>query len=178
MKNEITYSGRVTIKVKNKPPVRRNNSGTPELFNLLCNIMAGSQASPIEQTIPVKIAMIYEDDTLTSDTFNSNLNFEDYKQLSILMSELLISDKQVNSTNASVYYAALLPHSQLNTSVRRQAEAAKTCYVLLLNAQQNIVAYAPFKNSEISSIWEDANGQGVVEWEMFFANKKKETQTV
>lgn len=174
MQNEITYSGKVTIKVKNKPPIKRNNSGTPELFSLLCNIMTGFQLSSVEKHIPAKIAMIYDDTgSLTDNIFNSNSDFINYKDKSILMSELLISDRQVNSVSSSVYYAALLSHSQLNTSVRSNAERAKSCYVLLLNNKQKIVAYAPFKNSEISSIWEDANGQGVVEWEMFFANKKE-----
>ena len=174
MQNEITYRGRVTIKIKNKPPVKRNNSGTSELFSLLCNVIAGFQLSSIEKCIPAKIAMIYDDTgSLTDKIFNSNLDFIHYKDKSILVSELLISDRQINSITSSVYYAALLPHSQLNTSVKSHAESAKSCYVLLLNNQQKIVAYAPFKNSEISSIWEDANGQGVVEWEMFFANKKE-----
>lgn len=174
MQNDILYSGKVKITVNNKATVKRSNSGTAKLFSILCNILAGNIISDTAEYIPIKFAMIHSNyGKITNDTLSKNLNFTDYSNVSLLTSELNITEKKINSESSSVCYATLLTHSQLKTSARAAAASSKVCYALLLNNCNEILAHAPFEYVEISTIWEDAYGQGAVEWEMFFANKEE-----
>jgi hypothetical protein len=173
MQNAITYAGRVTIKVKNKPPVRKLNAGTPVLFSFLCNLIAGVSLKDLDTQLPVKIALIHsQNKTITDETLNTQLEFDSYSDVSLLTSELHITDRKVNSSTSSVYFSSLLLHSQLKTYMKSVANTSKTCYALLLNNNNDILAHAPFEYTDIVAIWEDVNGQGAIEWEMFFANKE------
>lgn len=173
MKNNITYKGNVTIKVKNKPNKKVNNNGTKSLFILLYDLLCGNIIHNTSNYLPIKIAMIHDNNG--SIEVGDIESFDEVDQYSILLDELIITSRNVNIDRNSVCFSSVVAHNNFKNISKSIIESEDTsCYVLLLNNQgtKNILAYAAFEYNDIRAVLEDVNGQGVVEWEMFFDNKE------
>lgn len=174
MKNKVVYSGKVSIKTRGKPPIRKHNSGTNVLFSLLSNLVSGIIPNDLTNKLPHKIAIIHDDSgNKTSESFVDNFDYESFRELSILTTELLISSRSVDNVYNSVRFSTLLPRSMLNDRRRSYAEGSKTLFVILLNMDEQIQAYSEVSYDDISEVWDNPIGQAKVEWDMFFANKEE-----
>lgn len=179
MKDIISYEGKVTIKVKDKPPIKRNNTGTPVLFKMLCDILTTTNISD-DKVYPAYMSLIHDDGgTTTPDYLKTQINYSSYAGSALVTSLLPISSRKHKSTTSansidtveSCVFTSLIAHSQTNTN---NVSNLNTCYVLLLNNKQQIMAFFPITFDSIQSVFTDVNGQAAISWEMFFANKDGE----
>ena len=168
MKDNISYAGRVTIKVKGKPPVKKKNSGTLVLFNTLCDILTSTNLSD-NKVFPAYISLIHNNSgTITPETIIDNSNYLDYLDAELVTSLLPISSRQ-SRYDGSCVFSSMIAHSQANTS---NSSGVETCYVVLLSGAKKIMAFFKLDFNSVSSVFSDMNGQAAIEWEMFFDNKE------
>ena len=163
MQNYITYAGKVTIKVKNKPPVRRNNAGTSALFSHLCHTITGTTS--VSETAPTAFGILKSGKAVSENSLQTNPNFGSYLSQSLLISNLPIVSRRVLDSY-HVQFSAVLWNS--NTSTLSDIDK---CFVVMLNNKNEILAYSEFEYSEIKPVWNDFNSQCVIDWDMEFANK-------
>lgn len=168
MKDNIGYSGRVTIKVKGKPPVKKKNSGTPVLFNTLCDILTSTNVSDTK-AFPAYISLIHNmRGAITPEIIIKNSNYLDYVKAELVTSLSPISSRQ-SRPNGSCVFSSMITHSQANISNSVNVE---TCYVVLLSGEKKIMAFFELDFSSVFPVFSDINRQAVIEWEMFFDNKE------
>lgn len=174
MKNKIVYRGKVTVKTRGKPSIRKHNNGTNVLFSLLSNLVSGILPNDLTNKLPTKIGIIHDNaKVISSDSFE-NVDYNDFESYSILLDELLITSRSVNSTTNSVIFSTLLPNSSLyKDETRDYAEASENLFILLLNRSDEILAHAEINYEDLQEVWDNPIGQAKVEWEMFFANKEE-----
>ena len=165
MQNYITYAGKVTIKVKNKPPVRRNNAGTSALFSHLCHTI--TDISSGNETVPTAFGILKQGASVSENILQRDPNFSKYLSQSLLISNLPIVSRRVLN-NSRVQFSAVLWNSNTNSTIN---ESINKCFVVMLNNKNEILAYSEFDYSTIQPVWNDFNSQCVIDWEMEFANK-------
>lgn len=164
MFNTIGYTGKVTIKVKNKPPVRRNNAGTSALFSHLCHTITGTTS--VSETAPTAFGILKSGGAVSETSLQTDPNFSKYLSQSVLISNLpIVSRRPLNSSQ--VQFSAVLWNSNTNSTV---SENIDKCFVVMLNNKNEILAYSKFNYSDIRPVWNDFNSQCVIEWLMEFAN--------
>lgn len=168
MFDTIGYTGKVTIKIKNKPPIRKFNSGTSTLFKALCNFLINGSSD----NIPYQIQLISGIDAETLAT-STKLDSPPVKYLTI--SPLPLISRLLTSTD-SAYFSTVLWHSQVMHS-DQSLNQDTDCFVVMQSSNGHVLAFSPFKFSEIQPVWEDSNSQCVIEWEMTFSNEKKGTES-
>lgn len=184
MQNKITYIGNVKIKIKDKPPVRRNNNGTNAFFNALRDILitAGDAKST---RLPYYMAIIKStDEVLNSpnDFFNTYTTYDNsiYNNLKLVLSPIVITSKSKkydNSTksftNGACVLSALLP-SSLTITISDEEASLGTVFLLLLSGEENkkILAFASADYTELSPVFTNSNNQAVIDWELTFSNKE------
>lgn len=174
MTSNITYEGNVTITIKKQTPVKRKNKGTYVLFKLLTNTLArvigSSDISLFNSYLPCYMSMIHSDQgKITSKLLAQEVNYGKYEDTASLLSDkLVITSRTVNSDN-SVCFSSLLSHSQTLTTQDLSSEA---CYILLIDNNNNILAFVQFDFADVQPVFDDANGQAVIDWTMSFSNKE------
>lgn len=174
MHDLITYNGKVTIKIKNKPPVKTKNSGTPILFNMLCNILSGalSDSSSLTQhtSLPCYMSIITDASVVRSDK-TVETDYNKLKTYSIVTDLLPITSKSIESTSNSITLSTLLVYSMIKTTAVASLTETSTCTILLLDSQNKILAFSEFDFASIQSVCIDPNIQAVIDWNMSFTNK-------
>lgn len=158
MNSNLIYYGKVTVRIKNKPPIRKHNSGTTQLFKVLYEALADpANASPNNHPGYICISNTKEP---------SNVTYESDKKLTV--SELYINARDV--TDNGVKFTALLNHNNISS----QTEFNSSDNLLLLDGSRtNVLAYAAVSNDQakiFDTVKNDSNGQCVIEWEMSFSN--------
>lgn len=184
--NNITYVGNVTIKVKDKPPVKKNNNGTATFFNVLRDIMILAK-QPNTDDLPYYMAVV-KDPPLSNESVSSFFNKNTYNNLDndlkMLLRPLLITSRvATNNTennggnnpfkDGSCVLSVLLPHSE--TLLPEPGSAPDVVYILLLNARKDkqILAYSQQAYKDIAPVFQEVNGQAGIEWELTFGNSKE-----
>lgn len=173
----ISYNGKVSIQVKNKPRRVLTNSGTPELFNLLCRILA-QQLTPYSDRkfageLPALIDVLCCPNTTDSQLFLDYPQYKEYSQYSILTQKAAIYSREVN--NSVLKLTTILNNSIMSSSYETNLNNAslKTYIVLLDGNAKNILAVilvdSSFKES-LKSVGDDVNSQATITWEMSFTN--------
>ena len=162
MISNISYTGKVTVKVTSKPPVKRKNAGTNVLFNMLRDVLAGDLNFVSR---PASIQIIYKDEKINDMSFEENPDFDAYKNNTIVTGRLEITGKDKLS-DGRLKLTALLSYGQLTDAVLN----SQTYYVLLLDGNENILAYISISNNDLMPVYENLNGQAVIEWELSFGN--------
>lgn len=175
MKNSIAYAGRVQIKVKGKPPVRKNNNGTNVFFNLMRNIMTLAE-NERSKSLPYYMSVVLLPNNDESE-FNNNPQYSHYTPL--VLHPILITSRTVpyhtdggetKLQDGTCVLSALLPHSSTIMSGTGQLSSA---YIVLLNNadSKEILAYTKVEQEKLRPVFEETNGQAVIEWELTFGNQ-------
>lgn len=175
MKNSIAYAGRVQIKVKGTPPVRKNNNGTNVFFNLMRNIMTFTDTER-SKSLPYYMSIV----SLPSGTPEEFNTFPEYNRYDpLLLYPILITSRTVpykteegvsTLENGKCVLSALLPKSATITG----ANLSNNAYVVLLNNMdvKQILAYTEADAGALKPVFEETNGQAVIEWELTFGNQE------
>ena len=179
-RGNLGYRGKVTIKIKRGskfyPVHTSHNSGLPNLFIGLCNILSGKAS--LEQVRPARVAVY----SINADPFPStNDSWEDLKNklsaaspLMPLISEVLYDSENQTSrsvfqsqipagyiTSEEVYVVALFP---INTQNPDKLDDALAFYRIASGTEWQAVQ---IDRSSIDSSF-------VVEWQMDFQNISEE----
>lgn len=170
----ISYNGKVTIRVKNKPPKSRHNEGTSHLFNLLHGILTQAlvldDVKQLSQKLPSYFVLVKDNPTISSDILLDG-NYADIENRSVLLQGLPIVNREL--TDKGLKFSALLTHSMLNTSMYELTDG----YILMLDSHQdNILAFSKIDLRSIQPVYDDVAGQAAIDWEMSFNNSLKEVQ--
>ena len=160
MTSNLVYTGRVTVKIKNKPPVRKFNSGTSALFDvLLRSIVAPPQHAANE--CPGYMSLV------------SSLQIDPsvYVKEELILNNMPLSERRV--TSGSAKFTALLNHNNTTSN-----NIPDKCYIVLLDGkQEHVLAYVEADTQQIqifNQVKNDSNGQCVIEWEMSFSNNTQQ----
>lgn len=174
MKHSIAYAGRVHIKVKGKPPVRKNNNGTNVFFNLMRNIMTLAEIER-SKSLPYYMSIVLPNNN--EEDFNNKPQYSEYEPL--VLHPILITSRTVpyhtdsgetKLQDGTCVLSALLPHS--STSMDEISQLSSAYIVLLNNADpKQILAYTKADQTALRPVFEDENGQAVIEWELTFGNQ-------
>lgn len=170
MQSFLNYSGKVTIKVKSKPPIKSFNSGTNALFNSLCNIIArnlsDANSDLLRSALPSYMMIV---SALPSDDVTNNFVYTQGNNL--LLTEIPVNSRVVGSST-SVTLTSILTHSNIYSS---RYDSTAEGYILLLDGdRENILAYTNLSLADIKEVVEDSYGQASIQWEMSFQNKAEE----
>lgn len=169
MNESIKYTGKVTIKIKNKPPVKTRNSGTAALFNVLCNVLSNAFSgsdSIAHSYLPCYMSII------SGTRIDENTDYLKVKDYSLITEPLPIASREVDSTSNSVTLSALLVYSVIKTGAIKGLSEGSTCTVVLLDGRNTILAHSDFQFSSIQEVCENPNIQAAIDWQMSFSNKE------
>lgn len=191
--SSIGYAGRVTIKIKNKPPIRKFNTGTKSLFNVLSDCLAKSN---MENFNNFRLRLPWYMDILNananskqltknhlskySDKYDSNIGELDEKKLadySILRAPMLISKSNNSSKkdeNKDDNLGIVELYSMLNSSNIENTGSNNTSqlYICLIDGlQQNVLAFVGIEESVITALTGSVYGQAEIEWQLQLGNK-------
>lgn len=164
MNSTIKYSGQVAVKVKNKPVKKIKNTGTDDLFNLLCSMLAGNK-----RNLPTGIDLRIMVDDTTEQT--------------VLVRPAAISSRELDKEKCSVIFEATLNHS--NFTVKDPLTSCSVVLVSLNDLREKDyldLARIVVDNSNenraileaISTVIEHQNGQATVSWTMNFSNNEED----
>ena len=173
MINGITYTGEVTISDNRGMYIRKRNKGTSNLFLSLSELLAGIGLDKIKQKLPLSIGLIHDNNSIINDEYiNTHLNFSNYDNVKLTLSDLFIVDRRIDIETTSVYFSTLLSSNQIKTVVK--SLNLNGCYAMLVDGDSRILAYSAFDYDSIRAVCNDTSGkaQAVVEWKMFFSNKE------
>lgn len=172
----ISYNGKVTIRVKNKPPKSKHNEGTSHLFNLLHSILTQAlildDMKQLSQKLPSYFVLVKDNPTISSDVLLEG-NYSDIENRSVLLQALPIVNRELTKTEKGegLKFSALLTHSMLNTSTYELTDG----YILMLDSHQNnILAFSKIDLRSIQPVYDDVAGQAAIDWEMSFNNSLEE----
>lgn len=174
MKSSISYQGKITIKVKNKPKKKIKNEGTLELFSSLCNILACRKYSNdvllkiVRDASPSYMSIVRASSNMLTK-LKQDQNFTAYKNDCVVSSNngcLTIQENPVIDSAGSVTFTVTVSRNQL------VSDNATSYYLLLISGNYKILAFAQFSADALTSVKEDANSQGIIEWNMSFDNKE------
>lgn len=159
--SSFIYRGAVTIKVKNKPPVKQHNEGTNALFNaLLYTLIEGYSASAFPKFMTILSTDLTEEYHLDSVS-------------SPLVHEMVIIDKRVESDTAK--FKCVLTKGNITDELN---EGPYWIYLLDGN-QTHVLAKLQLDKDMIDNINSVKNGtagltQADIIWELSFSNPTKE----
>ena len=173
--SRIGYVGKVTIKIKNKPPIRKKNRGTLALFKLLGNVLdkiALSSNYNLAQKLPTYV------DILNSDGSHIKVNCEEYnselKPNSLLRAPILLTNEHSTCTNdpvCKVSYTATLTTANMNLAKLESASASTNIHACLVDAaQSNVLAYVEISLNDLQNLSTDLYGQATLTWDMELGN--------
>lgn len=175
--SKLRYHGKVTIRVKNKPPKSKHNEGTIHLFNLLNAILVQSLSSETGSTIlnkslPSYLQIIHNGSGYINSSKLAEGSFRAVEDYSILTGFLPIQNRSIDE-DRNAKFTALLTHSRLNLSVKLEG----TGYILLLDSSENekILAFAQIDLDNLAAIHNDVTGQAAIDWVMSFDNSEEES---
>lgn len=166
----IIYKGEVSIKVKDKSPVRAHNQGTYHLFNCINRIFSTAihKDADLSRVLPGYMSIICG--KVDADTLQKNPNYTSYASYSVLVDEAPIVNRSIDSD--VLVYTSLITNSQLISSTQGSSE---TAYFLLLNGDKTeILAFSDFDLSELENVYKDPLGQADLTWKLQFTNPTKE----
>lgn len=175
MNSNMIYRGRVTVKVKNKPPVKTKNAGTTAFFKILYSILSQAllteNQTEVAKLLPSYITMIYEDDYTLSLLQAPDAVYKEDAFVNALLAPIPITSRR-SSTKDTVYECIL---NYGNIKYHSYSPTMKG-YVLLLNgeSENKILAYTPFEFSVIQPVVDDPLGQATIQWSLSFSNAPEE----
>ena len=162
----IQYTGKVTVKVKNKPVSVRRNTGTSVLFNRLANILAGKyvEATVTRNYIPRYMMLI---NTEYSNIVSTRYN--DYANSKLLLSEMPILTPKIEDDKC--IFSCYLTTSNINKTMMNSART-NTTLLLIDGIKESILAYVEFDRDAISSVInaQQNDGQATITWDLSFSN--------
>lgn len=166
MHNNITYRGHVTIKIKNRPPVRKHNEGTSLLFSTICELLS-AYISRDSVKLPSYISFVSVPVDPQVPVYDASA--------SLLLTELNITSRYIKRDDNSCIFSALLPNSLIDTSSTGSLGNENNITIVLLTQDKQLLAYSNIKYGEISTVASDQNSQAVIEWTLSFNNKEDVT---
>ena len=167
--SNICYAGKVTITPTNGKPLKGKNTGTINLFNILCNVLCGTYTSDrlLNDNIPVYISIVKHDTPVKN-------NYSEYSAETRYLSNMIaIESKEVDITESTLKLNGILRKGHfLSLTTEMSAETA-TCDLLLLTSSGKILAAYTKEFSAISSVYNTTNNTDEVSilWELTFSNK-------
>ena len=187
----IGYCGKVSIKIKNKPPIKKPNNGTLALFKLFTQLLDRTLLHPstildMKNSVPTYIDVLYVKDTDPYEYLHANYN--DYKSLrsnkfcSSLLKVPVTLNKPTSSLDsdeiqAKTQYDTVIVTSNVNTNVLDTVIDKENSYVYVVLVdydQKNILAFSKLAALEVDNLTQDAYGQAIVTWEMTVGNTTME----
>lgn len=173
----IQYKGEVIIRIKGKPVVKKHNSGTVHMFNLINRIFSRSlhDSEELGISLPSHIALIYNAGLDKSEIMNGEKNYvEHLKQYSLTITELPIVSRSIETVNNSIgeeniiVYKSLLTNSLLRSD---KSDVTSSGYALLLDGTcSKILAVSDIELESLAPLYDDPLGESDVEWRMTFNN--------
>lgn len=170
--NKIKYTGEVSIKVKTKPPIKVKNSGTDAFFNLLYELLANlispqNQVGVIDR-LPSKLQII-RNATIQSDNKYSPIKYESL----LTTSGLNVADnrellKDTTTGKECLQFTFYITNGYLNSTYATCREEIGK--LLLLDNTNRILAHVDVDLTDFGTVYDDANGQAVIEWKLMFSN--------
>lgn len=176
--SNIIYQGKVTVKVKGKPPVKLKNNGTQSFFTALYNILSltvlTNNPDKFRSVLPCEMSIVM----LGSDHVWVDDNYSSVSSESLLTTPMSIVSRNVatvknhTSLSTSVTFDCLLTHGYINAT---KYDSTKTGFILLLDgqAEQKILAYTEFDLQQIADVASTANSQATISWQLSFGNGGK-----
>ena len=190
MTSSIGYKGVVRIKVKNKPVKKLNNSGTPELFKVLYDILAHKltpySSELYNKQLPTYIVVLSGDKTLLSpEGFMTNYDYKNYRNnFSMLQRSAPIISRdytQDEGGKPGLRFTATINNNSISS--RFNTRISDNCYLVLLDGKPEdsakILAFVKLDLNfvtSLASVAADPNGQAVIEWDMYFDNDHVEVK--
>lgn len=202
MNSNITYAGKVSIKIKGRPRGRVSNNGTYVLLDFigdcLINAFSGNfleftKRSPAYIDI-LLLSSSSDTEGITEETLsnyptaytrsieitdnNKTVIVEPLRNSSVLRAPILIENKKRDRLEKSKYsqaiYTALVNTSNINISlIDQEASTTRDLAVCLVDAQQqNVLAFAKLDIDTIKSLTSDIFGQATLQWTMEIGNKE------
>lgn len=202
MKSDITYAGKVSIKIKGRPRGRVSNNGTHVLLDFigdcLVNAFSGNVLEFIKRSPAYIDILLLPTSSSTTDVTSESISkyptaytksieitegeetivIKPLRTCSILRAPILIEnkkrDKLPESTCSLAIYTALINTSNINISlINQEASTSHELVVCLVDAQQqNVLAFAKLKMDTIKSLTTDIFGQATLQWTMEIGNKE------
>lgn len=168
---QVNYKGKVTVKIKGKPPAKRFNSGTNAMFNVIRQVFLlnfGKQDAINYPDLPQCIII-------------SNGNYDEkiteYNQTTGLLNDTIpILSREAISDYGLRYRATLVNSNISNNQEFTDRDDDGTHILLLAGDQKTILAYVKASADQIEifkTIQQDANSQCTIEWELYFSNSKE-----
>lgn len=202
MKSDITYAGKISIKIKGRPRGRVSNNGTHVLLDFigdcLVNAFSGNfleftKRSPayvdilllsssvdtegVTEEILSKYPTAYTRSIEITDS-NNTIMIKPLRNSSVLRAPILIEnkkrDRQEKSKYSQAIYTALVNTSNINISlIDQESSTTRDLAVCLVDAQQqNVLAFAKLDIDTIKSLTSDIFGQATLQWTMEIGNKE------
>lgn len=175
MNSSMIYRGRVTVKVKNKPPVKTKNAGTTAFFKILYSILSQAllteNQTEVANLLPSYMTMIYDDEDTLSLLQASDAVYKENLFVNALLAPIPITARKSSTKDA--VYECILNYDNIKY---HSYSPTKKGYVLLLNSESDkkILAYTPFDFSVIQAVVEDPLGQATIQWSLSFSNAPEE----
>lgn len=174
MISNIQYTGKVTIKVKGKPPIKTKNAGTLGFFNMLSKLLA-QQLVPsahgvqkFSESMPSYIMVLKSTDAdLTPESYEYEMN----NTQNLLLSEVPITNYEFDDYQVS--FRGVLNNSNIksDTTVNYNGD----CHVLLLDgARKNILAYTTVNLQYLKEVKDNKFSQATITWTMTFTNSEED----
>ena len=158
MSANIKYRGRVSINIKNKPPLERHNEGTNILFNTLHDILARNVTyQTYAAKLPCFMSIVNAYDNRITSYYDSNLT-----------GKILINPVSIVSRTATDNEVILT--SNINSSNIIQSNIIPKPTVLLLDGEYKILAYAAYDDIDFNELLTNPSYTGVITWKMSFTN--------
>ena len=157
----IQYTGKVTVKVKNKPLSVRRNSGTNQLFYVLSELIGGNHIEDLHKILPKYMMLVNKD--------YDGEEYTAYAGNKLLLTEMPFV--QTKTDKNSCIFECYLTTANIN-KVLWQQNNYKTTLLLLNGRKDSVLAYTEFNFTSVSSIVsaEATNGQATISWELQFSN--------
>lgn len=162
--SSFIYRGAVTIKVKNKPPVKQHNEGTNALFNaLLYTLIEGYNASAFPKFMTILNTELTDEYDL--DSVSSPL---------VLIHEMVIIDKSVKDGKAE--FKCVLTKGNITNELKREV----SYWIYLLDGNKtHVLAKLQLSEEMINKINSVKNGtagltQADITWDLSFVNSPKQ----
>ena len=170
MKTSIGYKGNVTITIKNRPVVKKSNSGTMALFHavseLLTQVQGVSDTALAVRRIPAYMSFLKGDEC--NAILNDDYKYINYQHKCIVLSELPIVKRSADSTG-QIELSAMLNSTNMSSEFDTSGGSEGTL-VLLDGVRENILACIKLNLSQFETVQADRYGQATITWKMAFNN--------
>lgn len=186
----IKYSGKVTVKIKNKPPVKVRNNGTNALFNLIYDIL-GFSGQPYDcdeswvNRTPGYMMLLHKNSFTSIDDLTASIDkdnsYSKYVENTLLLKPMEIEERIVPQEEENndytpddkyVTFKCFLTKGNIYSSVLNNCKEQEGLVILLDRNRHNILAYVKIKLEAFESVNADSEGQAIIEWNMDFSNSK------